>query len=155
MAQARIVGWYPRTAAAAISETSSGVSPKLSYVRPQRSSRATATQGEKYFRASGFDQPMIDYFNAMPAWMYGPWTLGVWGAVIGSVLLLLRNRFAVLAFALSLVGALVSLIYGQVIDPPPLTPDMAMMQWMPFVIVLIAALLFGYAWFMRKRGVLR
>ena len=36
----------PRTAAAAISETSSGVSPKLSYVRPQRSSRATATQGE-------------------------------------------------------------------------------------------------------------
>lgn len=116
---------------------------------------STITRGETYLREMGFDQAMIDYFNAMPAWMYGPWTLGVWGAVIGSVLLLLRNRFAVLAFALSLVGALVSLIYGQVIDPPPLTPDMAMMQWMPFVIVLIAALLFGYAWFMRKRGVLR
>ena len=116
---------------------------------------STATRGEAYMREMGFDQAMIDYFITMPAWMYGPWTLGVWGAVIGSILLLLRNRFAVLAFALSLVGALVSLIYGQVIDPPPLTPDMAMMQWMPFVIVLIAALLFGYAWFMRKRGVLR
>ena len=116
---------------------------------------STTTRGAAYMREMGFDQAMIDYFIAMPAWMYGPWTLGVWGAVIGSVLLLLRNRFAVLAFALSLVGALVSLIYGQVIDPPPLTPDMAMMQWMPFVIVLIAALLFGYAWFMRKRGVLR
>ena len=116
---------------------------------------STTTRGEAYMREMGFDQAMIDYFIAMPAWMYGPWMLGVWGAVIGSILLLLRNRFAVLAFALSLVGALVSLIYGQVIDPPPLTPDMAMMQWVPFVIVLIAALLFGYAWFMRKRGVLR
>lgn len=116
---------------------------------------STIARGETYLREMGFDQAMIDYFNAMPAWIYGPWTLGVWGAVIGSVLLLLRHRFAVLAFALSLLGALISLLYGQVIDPPPLTPDMAMMQWMPFVIALIAALLFGYAWAMRKKGVLR
>lgn len=116
---------------------------------------STITRGEAYLREMNFDQAMIDYFEAMPAWMYWPWTLGVWGAVIGSVLLLLRNRFAVWAFGLSLIGALVSLLYGQVIDPPPLTPEMAMMQWMPFVIALIAALLFGYAWFMRKRGVLR
>lgn len=116
---------------------------------------STTTRGAAYMREMGFDQAMIDYFIAMPTWMYGPWTLGVWGAVIGSILLLLRNRFAVLAFALSLLGALVSLVYGQVIDPPPLTPDMAMMQWMPFVILLIAVLLFVYSFNMRKRGVLR
>lgn len=39
----------------------------------------TTTQGESYLKASGFDQAMIAYFTAMPAWMYGPWTLGVWG----------------------------------------------------------------------------
>ena len=55
----------------------------------------TTTQGAEYMRASGFDQAMIDYYTAMPAWMYVPWTLGVWGAVIGSILLLMRNRLAV------------------------------------------------------------
>ena len=115
----------------------------------------TVTRGEVYMREMGFDQAMIDYFNAMPTWMYVPWTLGVWGAVIGSILLLLRNRFAVIAYVLSLVGALVSLVYGQAIDPPPLAPDQAAMQWMPYVIAVIAAFLAWYAWAMRKRGVLR
>lgn len=116
---------------------------------------STITRGEAYLREMNFDQAMIDYFLAMPDWMYVPWTLGVWGAVIGSILLLLRNRFAVWAFALSLIGAVVSLVYGQLMDPPPLTPDMAMMKWMPFVIMLITVLLFVYAFNMRRKGVLR
>ena len=116
----------------------------------------TTTRGEAYMRASGFDQTMIDYFAAMPAWMYVPWTLGVWGAVIGSVLLLMRSRYAVPAFALSLLGALVSLVYGQFIDPMPALPDkMAMMKYMPWVIAAIAVFLAWYAWTTRKRGLLR
>lgn len=116
----------------------------------------TTTQRETYLRASGFDQAMIDYFLAMPTWMYGPWILGVWGAVAGSVLLLLRNRLAVWAFGLSLVGAVASLIYGQVVNPPPpLAPEMAIMQYMPWVIAVIAAFLAWYAWTMGKKGVLR
>ena len=116
----------------------------------------TTTRGEAYMRASGFDDAMVAYYEAMPNWMYVPWILGVWGAVIGSVLLLLRRRWAVHAFGLSLLGALVSLIYGKLIDPPPSAPpQMAAMSWMPIVILLIAVLLFGYAFNMRKRGVLR
>ncbi|WP_440136941.1 ABC transporter permease subunit, partial [Klebsiella pneumoniae] len=38
---------------------------------------------------------MIDYFNAMPMWMYGPWILGVWGAVLGSILLLVALGLAI------------------------------------------------------------
>lgn len=115
----------------------------------------TTTQGAAYMRASGFDQAMIDYFLAMPAWMYGPWILGVWGAVAGSILLLLRNKLAVWAFGLSLIGAVVSLIYGQVINPPPVPAEMAMMSYMPWVITAIAAFLAWYAWTMSKQGVLR
>lgn len=118
----------------------------------------TTTRGEAYMREAGFSQAMIDYYLAMPAWMWGPWILGVWGAVIGSILLLARRRWAVWAFAASLVGAVVSLIYGKVINPPPIDPasDMAaMMTWMPWVIVLIAAFLLWYAWSMGKKGVLR
>ena len=116
----------------------------------------TTTRGEAYMRASGFGDDMIAYFNAMPTWMYVPWTLGVWGAVIGSLLLLARSRWAVHAYALSLLGAVVSLIYSKFINPPPaLPPELAMMEWMPYVIALIAAFLAWYAWTMAKKGVLR
>ena len=116
----------------------------------------TTTRGEAYMRAAGFDDAMVAYYEAMPGWMYVPWTLGVWGAVIGSVMLLLRRRWAVPAFGLSLLGALISLIYGKLIDPPPpAPPELAAMSWMPIVILLIAVLLFGYAFNMRRRGVLR
>ncbi|WP_313445450.1 hypothetical protein [Brevundimonas sp.] len=116
----------------------------------------TTTRGEAYMRAAGFDDAMVAYYEVMPGWMYVPWTLGVWGAVIGSVMLLLRRRWAVPAFGLSLLGALVSLIYGKLIDPPPpAPPELAAMSWMPIVILLIAVLLFGYAFNMRKCGVLR
>ncbi|MDO1560270.1 hypothetical protein Q0812_12605 [Brevundimonas sp. 2R-24] len=115
----------------------------------------TTTQGDAYMRSMGFSQAMIDYYNAMPTWMWVPWILGVWGAVLGSILLLMRRRWAVHAFVLSLIGAVVSLIYGKFMNPPPLTPEMAMMGYMPWVIVVIAAFLAWYAWSMSKKGVLR
>lgn len=116
----------------------------------------SVTRGEAYWRESGMTDAMIAYYNAMPVWMYVPWVLGVWGAVAGSILLLMRSRFAVHAFALSLLGAVVSLFYGLVIDKaPPPPPEMAVMAYMPWVIVAIAAFLLWYAWAMGKRGVLR
>lgn len=114
----------------------------------------SVTQGEAYWRASGMTDAMIAYFNAMPAWMYGPWVAGVWGAVAGSILLLLRSRFAVHAFVLSLLGALGNLIYGLMNPMPDLPPAMAAMTYMPYVIVLVAAFLAWYAWTMQKKGVL-
>jgi hypothetical protein len=115
----------------------------------------TVTQGETYWRASGMPQPAIDYYLAMPSWMYGPWVLGVWGAVAGSVLLLLRSHFAVTAFGVSLFGAVGSLLYGFANPMPELPPELAFMKYMSSLIVFIAGLLFWYAWSMRKRAVLR
>lgn len=115
----------------------------------------TVTRGEAYWRESGMTQPMIDYYHAMPNWMYGPWILGVWGAVAGSILLLLRRKWAVPAFAISLFGAAVSLIYSKFINPPPLPPALAAMGFMPWVILIVAGLLLWYAQAMGKRDVLR
>lgn len=114
----------------------------------------SVTQGETYWRASGMTDAMIAHYNAMPTWMYVPWVLGVWGAVAGSVLLLMRNKLAVPAFVLSLLGAVGSLAYGLANPMPPLPEAMAMMSYMPWVIVVIAALLAWYAWTMGKKGVL-
>lgn len=115
----------------------------------------TNTQGEAYMRASGMTQPMIDYFLAMPNWMYGPWILGVWGAVLGSILLLARSRWTVWAWGLSALGAIGSLIFGLVHPMPELPPAMAPMAYMPWVIVVVALILAWYAWTMKKKGVLR
>ncbi|TPW04935.1 MAG: hypothetical protein FD125_908 [bacterium] len=114
----------------------------------------SVTQGETYWRASGMTDAMVAYYNAMPTWMYVPWVLGVWGAVAGSILLLMRNKLAVPAFALSLLGAVVSLAYGLANPMPPLPEAMAMMSYMPWVIAAIAAVLAGYAWSVGKKGVL-
>lgn len=115
----------------------------------------TTTQGEAYMRASGMTEDMVAYFNAMPMWMYAPWIAGVWGAVLGSIALLMRKRWAVYLFAVSLVGAVVSLVYGFINPMPELPAEMAAMQYMPWVIVVIAAFLWFYAGRMAARGVLR
>lgn len=114
----------------------------------------SVTQGETYWRASGMTDAMVAYYNAMPTWMYVPWVLGVWGAVAGSILLLMRNKLAVPAFALSLIGAVGSLAYGLANPMPPLPEAMAMMSYMPWVIAAIAAVLAAYAWSVSKKGVL-
>lgn len=114
----------------------------------------SVTQGETYWRASGMTDAMVAYYNAMPTWMYVPWVLGVWGAVAGSILLLMRNKLAVPAFALSLLGAVVSLGYGLANPMPPLPEAMAMMSYMPWVIAAIAAVLAAYGWSVSKKGML-
>jgi len=114
----------------------------------------SVTQGETYWRASGMTDAMVAYYNAMPTWMYVPWVLGVWGAVAGSILLLMRNKLAVPAFALSLLGAVGSLVYGLANPMPPLPEAMAVMAYMPWVIAAIAAVLAAYAWSVSRKGVL-
>ncbi|QCB55334.1 hypothetical protein E5675_13440 [Sphingopyxis sp. PAMC25046] len=51
------------------------------------------------------------YFTSFPLWANVGWALGVWGSVLGSLLLLARSRHAVTAFLLSLVGLAISSIY--------------------------------------------
>ncbi|MBC6980653.1 hypothetical protein [Caulobacter sp. 17J80-11] len=115
---------------------------------------ASLTQGEAYFRAAGMTDAQIAYFNAMPGWMMVPWAMGVWGSVAGSVLLLLRMRWALHAFVVSLVGLSTSLVYTYL-----LSNGGSVMGGSHLILngVIFAALAFftWYAWAMAKRGVLR
>ena len=49
--------------------------------------------------------------TGFPVWANAGWALGVWGSVIGSLLLLVRSRHAVAAFLVSLAGLAVSCVY--------------------------------------------
>jgi hypothetical protein len=100
--------------------------------------------------------------NAMLAWIDGfpiyaqiGWALGVWGGLLGSVLLLVRSRYAVWAYGLSLLGAVVGLGYQIAAAPPLAGADDAMSKAMPYVIILVALGLFLYARAMEKKAVLR
>ena len=66
----------------------------------------TNTNNEAYL--SQFTPEQLAYFIDFPAWTTAAWALGVWGALAGSVLLLMRSRFAVHAFGVSLAGMAVS-----------------------------------------------
>lgn len=111
------------------------------------------TRGEAYLRSFGMTEPQIAYFNAMPAWAYAVWALGVGSALAGSVLLLLRRRWAVHAFGLSLVMLVLSALYAFVLSDGA----EVMASTMPMQIVVWAGALFfaGYAWLMAKKGLLR
>ena len=64
---------------------------------------------------------MQAYSATQPLWAYTGWALGIWGSLLGSVLMLLRLRHAVSAFLVSLAGALVSFAaqaMAGVLDPP-------------------------------------
>ena len=97
-------------------------------------------------------EQMIAYIESFPAWMHAFWALGVWGALVGSALLLLRTRRAVWAFGLSLIGLAVTQIY-QAVTPQPdwVTSNLAM----NLVIWSIATFLLIYAISMRNKRVLR
>ncbi|HEY8571374.1 hypothetical protein [Phenylobacterium sp.] len=106
-------------------------------------------QGEAWYRQMGMTETMIAGINAYPTWMHAVWAIGVWGSVAGSILLLVRSRWAFHAFALSSLGAIGSLIYQA------MNPVEGMGLVMPAVIVAIVLFFTWYAQWMTKRGVLR
>ena len=98
---------------------------------------------------------MLAYIDAFPMFAQVGWGLGVWGAVAGSILLLLRHRFAVIAFAISLIGAMLSLGYQMVGPPDPKGMSEGAMAVVPYVIIALTIAQLLYAQSMRTRGVLR
>ncbi len=95
------------------------------------------------------------WVDAFPIWAQLGWGLGPWCGLAGSVLLLVKSRFAVHAFALSLLGMALSFGYQFFVAQP--MPGMTKSQAavMPVVIMFVGIFLLWYASAMRKKGVLR
>lgn len=91
-----------------------------------------------------------DYVSSLPSWSTFTWGLGVLGGVGGSILLAIRNRLAVPAFVLSLIGAVVNtMVYFT--NPPP---DGFFSLPLTLFIIGFAAFLLWFANWMKQRGVL-
>jgi len=101
-----------------------------------------------------FPPEFMQYVDAMPYWALASWALGVWAAVLGSILLLRRSRFAVHAFAASLLGLAASTAYQASVELPASMISGAAIG-MTLVIWVGAIALLWYAVRMGARGVLR
>jgi hypothetical protein len=108
--------------------------------------------GDAYLRSMGMNDSTVAAYHAMPMWMTVDWTVGVWGSVLGSVLLLLRMRWAFHAFVVSLAGLVISICYYH------LTANGRLMAVNPAIsamLTVICILFAAYSWAMARRGVLR
>lgn len=111
-------------------------------------------KGAQYLVSVGMTPDQIAHYQALPSWMTVVWAVGVFGAFLASILLLLRRKLALPVFVLSLAAFLVNLFYTYV-----LTNGGAIMgRQMAITSAVIAGLLVffsGYARVMAARGVLR
>jgi hypothetical protein len=114
----------------------------------------SATQMKLDFYMSQFTPEQLDYFYAFPAWVDAGWALGVWGALLGSLALLMRKAFAVWLFGISILGMAATSVYGFVLtDSSGVAGEGALV--FTIVIWVIALFLFFYAKAMATRRVLK
>lgn len=111
-------------------------------------------RGAEYMASAGMTPQQIAHYQNMPAWMTAVWAIGVWGAFLASILLLLRRKAAFPVFVVSLAAFLISLVYTYA-----LTDGGAIMgRAMAITSAVIAILLLFFSWYARamgKREVLR
>lgn len=112
------------------------------------------TQNAAYMEMLNAEQ--LAFLEGVPVWFSAAWAIGVWFSVIGSLLLLMRSRFAIGAFALSLLGLVVSSIYTYGLAEQR-TFEAGGMAAVIFSIIIpvVLVLLLLYARAMTRRGVLR
>ena len=114
----------------------------------------TETGNLAWFEMMGMGQAELDFFASLPTWAVALWAIGVWGSVAGSILLLLRLRYAATAYLLSLLGALASFVAQYTMEKPA-TLETGMQVVFPIVILILIAAQWFYARRQAAAGVLR
>ncbi len=112
------------------------------------------TQSRNPAYMAQFPAEVMSFIDAMPVWAVTAWAIGVWASLLGAILLLIRSRWALTAYAASLLGLAISNGYQFAVGMPDsmMSPAMMVMN-----LIIWAALIFQlwYAWRCRNRGILR
>ena len=97
----------------------------------------------------------LAWMDAFPIYAKIGWALGVWGGLLGAILLLIRSRYAVWAFAASVVGIVLSVGWQLTIAPRLAGADTTADKVIPIVVIVFGLFQLWYSWSMDKKGVLR
>jgi len=112
----------------------------------------TQTRNVQYM--AGFTPEQLAFFYGLPAWTVAAWAIGVWGAVLGSLLLLFRKGLAVWFFLASLTGVALTTLQNYVLSNGLEVMGGPGSVVFTAVIFLVAIGLYVYARAMRKRGII-
>jgi len=112
-----------------------------------------ATQLELDFYMSQFAPEQLEYFNSFPKLMTACWAFAIWGAVAGSIGLLLRKKWAVWAFVVACTGMVFTTIYNYgMTNGAEIMGSTGVI--FSVVIWIIALFLLWYSWSQANKGVL-
>ena len=101
-----------------------------------------------------FEPEQLAYFEGFPTWAVATWALAVWGGVLGSVLLLVRSKWAAPAFLVSLVSMAANTVYTFVLPDGMELMGVGGAAFSAVIFVIaLALLLYGRA--MARAGILR
>jgi hypothetical protein len=95
------------------------------------------------------------FLEGAPYWLDATWALGVWGGLLGSLLLLARSRYAVAAFIVSLVGLAGNTLSQLTLPEPSPHLDSGGGIALHAAVWAIAIGLLAYSIQTRRRGTLR
>lgn len=113
----------------------------------------SASQLKLEFYMQAFTPEQLEYFYSFPAWAVATWAIAVWSALAGSVGLLLRKRWAVVVFGVSIVAMVITGFYNFVLTDGAALMGQGALAFTA-VIWIVAFFLFFYARALSKRGVL-
>lgn len=112
----------------------------------------TVTENEAYLNAYTPEQRA--YFTSFPMWAVSAWAVAVWGAVLGSVLLILKKRWATPVFLVALVAMIITTIYNFGLSNGLEVMGGPMEMAFSALIFVVALALYFYARAMERKGAL-
>lgn len=119
----------------------------LDYVMTQSNNEAYLSQFSDAERA---------FFTSIPTWAVFFWALSIWSAVLGSVLILARRRWATPLFAIAVVSFLIVAAQNYLLASPTMAEVVGTFAVVfSIVIFIITVGLWWYAKKMSESGVLR
>lgn len=107
---------------------------------------------ESYMRQ--FPPDWVAYFGELPTWVAVAWGAGAWLGLLGTVLLMIRDRNAVLALAGAGLGMIVASVWFLLLSSPTLqTLAGPEALWVVLAACAVPVLLWLYARRLKQRGV--
>jgi hypothetical protein len=114
----------------------------------------SASQLRLDFYVSQFTPEQLEYFYGFPTWAVACWAIAVWGSLLGSILMLLRQRLAVPVFGIAIVAMVLTTVQNYLLSEGLRIMGSGAAVFSA-VIGFIALFLFFYSRAMATRGVLR
>jgi len=112
----------------------------------------TETKNESYM--SQFTPEQLEFFYGFPTWAVAAWAIAVWGGLLGTVMLLLRKRYATQIFLVSLIAMVVVTIQNYILSNGLEVMGGIGPVVFTVLIFVISVFLFLYARAMGQRGIL-